>query len=69
MKALNDDAPQGISYKIIFAGRHGEGFRMFTHISIFTSSLDLTNLTDNVAEAKYGAKVISVTLDPAAHIP
>lgn len=28
LEALNANAPAGTTYKLLFAGRHGQGFRM-----------------------------------------
>jgi broad specificity phosphatase PhoE len=44
-------------YKVLYVGRHGEGYR--THPSNIPPSLSLSSLTlspDNVGEAKYGTK-------------
>lgn len=54
---LNRDAPDGVSYKVFWIGRHGQGIREYLvkfHRELRTQS---EGITDNVAKLKYGAEV------------
>lgn len=54
---LNRDAPEGVSYKVFWIGRHGQGIREYLikfHRELRTQS---ECMIDNVAKLKYGAEV------------
>ena len=59
MKSLVKTSPAGTEYKVIYLGRHGEGYRMFSLPSPLTHSVVCGVMlmgADNVGEAKYGTK-------------
>lgn len=57
---LQVEAPKGTKYKVLYVGRHGQGFRMPFHFA-FNSRLLANNEIDNLAEATYGTPASSFT--------
>jgi hypothetical protein len=52
---LNENAPEGTAYKLVYFGRHGEGYRAL--LFMFGSLKCETLPIDNVAIDKYGTQV------------
>ncbi|KZV83933.1 phosphoglycerate mutase-like protein [Exidia glandulosa HHB12029] len=54
VRSLNDVAPEGVSYKLIIAGRHGQGFHNVAIQKYGQPAIPGRDRQDNVAIYKYG---------------
>jgi hypothetical protein len=54
---LNENAPEGTAYKLIYLGRHGQGYRALLDDLINAQKLQMQDISDNLAIDKYGEEV------------